>query len=59
MIDYNVTEQVNPRINYVNRCRYYLLPSVMLLKSWQQIYAVSKMINAVTTKESRRTMSFY
>ena len=59
MIDYNVTEQVNPRINCVNRCRYYLLPSVMLLKSWQQIYAVSKMINAVTTKESRRIVSFY
>ena len=59
MIDYNVTETPNPRINYVNRCRYYLLSSVMLLKSWKEITAVGKMINCITTKESRRISSIY
>ena len=55
MIDYNPTELVNPNIYYMNRCRQYLLPSVLLLKSRDAFVEISKDINAVTTTMNRRS----
>jgi len=59
MIDYNVTELPNVGKYYLNRTRLYLLPAVNLLKSLPAIAAVNQDINAVTTKMSRRPMSFH
>lgn len=59
MIDYNPTELVNPNIYYMNRCRQYLLPSVLLLKSKDAFIEISKDINAVTTTMNRGVKAVY